>query len=138
MGPSVSSRLEVSKHSPQQSAPEDSSHAFGLAVKELGSTLHLRLTGEFDVTCVGRVEVALERVSDEDTRRVVFDLSGVSFLDYAGVHAILRANERARGAAFDVVVVRPRGLANRVFTLTRAGKQLKLVDQTFPANGGSC
>lgn len=138
MGPGVPPQDEVSKQLPPRSAPEIGSHAFCLAVKELGSTLHLRLTGKFDLTCIGRVEVALERVSDEDTSQVVFDLSGVTFLDYAGLHAILRANERASTAGFDVVVVRPRGLANRVFTLTRAGEQLKLVDQAFPANASSC
>ena len=51
----------------------------------VGSSLHLRLTGEFDLACIGRVEAALERVSDEHTKQVVFDLSGVSFLDSAGL-----------------------------------------------------
>ena len=111
---------------------------FCLGVKELGSTLHLRPTGEFDLASIGRVEVALERISEENTSQVVFDLSELRFLDFAGLQTILRANERARRAAFDVVVVRPRGLANRVFTLTRAGEQLKLVDQALPANDGTC
>ena len=137
MGPSVSPQGEASRQSPPSSLPVGS-HAFCLRVEEFGSTLELHLTGEFDLAGVGRVEAALERVSDEHTRHVVFDLTNLSFLDCAGLHTILRANERSRGAAFDVVVVRPRGLANRVFTLTRAGQGLKLVDHAFPANGGSC
>ncbi|MDQ3675660.1 MAG: STAS domain-containing protein, partial [Actinomycetota bacterium] len=79
----------------------------------------------------------LERVSDAYTRHVVFDLRELSSLDFAGLHTILRANERARSAAFDLVVVRPRGLANRVFTLTRAGEQLNMVDRASPANASS-
>jgi anti-anti-sigma factor len=69
--------------------------------------------------------------------QVVFDLRELTFLDAAGLHTILRANERARDTGFEVIVVRPRGLANRVFTLTRAGQELKLVDQAFPANGAA-
>jgi anti-anti-sigma factor len=138
MGPSVSFQGEAPKQPRPPSLQETSNHAFCLAVKELGSTLHLRLSGEFDLACIGRVEAALDRVSDEKISQVVFDLSELSFLDSAALHTILRANERASRAAFDVVVVRPRGLANRVFTLTRAGEQLKLVDGAFPSNGRSC
>ena len=125
-------------HSPPRSLRVGGSKAFGLVVEELGSTLQLRLAGEFGLAAVGRVEAALERVSEEHTSEVVFDLRELSFLDCAGLHTILRANERARRAAFEVVVVRPRGLANRVFTLTRAGEQLKLVDQVSPVNAASC
>ncbi len=138
MGPGVSLQGEASRQSSPPALPAADSHAFYLRVDELGSTLQLHLTGTFDLAGVGSVEVALERVSDEHTTRVVFDLTNLSFLDSAGLHTILRANERARSAAFDVVVVRPRGLANRVFTLTRAGQGLKLVDHAFPANSGSC
>ena len=138
MGPNVSLQGEASRQSPPPLLPAVGSHAFCLRVEELGNTVQLHLTGEFDLAGVGRVEAALERVSGEHTRHVVFDLTDLSFLDSAGLHTILRANERARSAGFDVVVVRPRGLANRVFTLTRAGQQLKLVDQAFPANAGSC
>ena len=138
MGPGVSLQGEASRQSGPHALPAGGSHAFFLRVAELGSTVQLHMTGDFDLAGVGRVEAALERVADEHTRRVVFDLTNLSFLDSAGLHTILRANERARSAAFDVVVVRPRGLANRVFTLTRAGQGLKLVDQDFPANAGSC
>jgi len=41
---------------------------------------------------------------------------------------ILRANEWARTEPFEVVVVRPRGLVSRLFTLTRAGEQLTILD----------
>jgi hypothetical protein len=40
----------------------------------------------------------------------------------AGLRTILRADARGRAEAFEVVVVRPLGTANRVFTPTRAGK----------------
>jgi anti-anti-sigma factor len=105
-----------------------------LAVNESGRTLHIRLAGEFDLAAVGLVENALDRVSRAPAPgRVVFDLRALEFLDLAGLRTILRADARGRADAFEVVVVRPRGTANRVFTLTRAGEQLSMVSETEAA-----
>ena len=103
---------------------------FQLAVEERESTLYLRLMGDFDLAAVARVENALDRAFETHaTSRLVFDLRRLTFMDAAGLGAILRANERARGGAFELVVVRPQGMANRVFTLTRAGEELYMVDK---------
>ena len=112
-----------------------SGQPFGLGVEQDGATLYLHLTGVFDWTCAGRVEAALEHVSEGPTRRVVFDLQGLRFLDLAGLRTLLMANERARTEPFDVIVVRPPGLVNRIFTLTRAGKELTMVDRVPGRNG---
>ena len=83
---------------------------FQLAVEDRESTLYLRLMGEFDLAAVGRVESALGHVFEAfATGRVVFDLRRLTFMDTAGLGAILRANEGARGGAFELVVVRPGG-----------------------------
>jgi len=134
MGPSVSPAGEPSSQSAPPPSKSLRSDAFGVRVEQQGATLLLRLRGEFDRACVGHVEAALGRIS-AITKRVVFDLQGLSFLDARGLKTILRANERARTEPFDVVVVRPLGLASRVFTLTRAGEQLALVDHIPRMNG---
>ncbi len=104
------------------------------AVEESDSTLRLRLTGDFDLAGVGAVEHALDRLCQAPApRRVVFDLRGLAFLDLAGLRTILRPDARGRAEAFDVVVVRPRGTSNRVFTLTRSGERLSIVDEPEPA-----
>jgi anti-anti-sigma factor len=101
-----------------------------VAVEESNATLHVRIAGEFDLAAVPLVEKALDRLSQAPVlRRVVFDLSAVCFLDLAGLRTVLRADARGRAEAFEVVVVRPRGMANRVFTLTRAGEQLHIVNE---------
>jgi anti-anti-sigma factor len=101
-----------------------------LAVEESDRTLRLRLTGDFDGTGVGSVEHALDRLSEAPApRRVVFDLRGLAFLGLAGLRTILEADARGRAGAFDVVVVRPRGVASRIFTLTPAGQRLSIVDE---------
>lgn len=74
------------------------------------------------------MERALEAFRDLPLEHVVFDLSGLTFLDFAGLRTILSVHRRAQSEAFAVTVVRPRGLANRVFTLTRAGEILTMAD----------
>src|SRR3954462_14739428 len=87
-----------------------------LTAAEAGATLHLRLTGEFDLSGVGAVETALDRLDQApNLGRVVFALRDLRFLDVAGLRTILRANARGIAEAFEVVVVRPQGTANRVF-----------------------
>jgi anti-anti-sigma factor len=102
---------------------------FELLVEDNDGTVHLRLIGEFDLAGVGPVEAELDRIQATETRRVVFNLEDVTFLDLAGLRTILRANDRALSESFDLVVVRPRGHANRVFTLTRAGQELTMLDR---------
>lgn len=101
-----------------------------VAVEESDATLRVRLEGEFDLAAVPLVERILDRVSRlPAARRVVLDLRGVSFLDLAGLRAILRADARGRAETFEVLVVRPRGTASRIFTLTRVGELLNLVNE---------
>jgi anti-anti-sigma factor len=105
-----------------------------LAVEESDSTLSLRLVGDFDRAGVGAVETALHRVRHAPPpRRVIFDLRGLAFLDLAGLRTILRTDARGRAQAFEVVLIRPRGTASRIFTLTRAGERLSIIDEPEPA-----
>ena len=101
-----------------------------LSLEESGERSHLRLVGDFDRASVGHVERALERVfRAPPSEQVVIDLRLLTFLDSAGLLSLLRAHDRARACAFELVVARPRGHANRVFTLTRAGEALTMVDE---------
>ena len=103
---------------------------FHLVVEKAAAISYVRVMGEFDLAAIGRVEVALDRVfAAPAPDRLVFDLRRLTFLDGAGLRTILRANERARAEAVPLMVVRPRGHANRVFTLTRAWQQLNMVDK---------
>ena len=102
---------------------------FSLAAQHDGATLRLTLEGEFDWAVTGHVEGALRQAGDRPIEHVVFDLSELTFLDVAGLKTILAAHHRGLGEGFDVTVVRPRGLANRIFTLTRAGEVLTMSDR---------
>jgi anti-anti-sigma factor len=88
----------------------------------------LRIGGDFDRAAVWRVQFALATLRSEPVRRVVFDLSGVTFMDLAALTTLLRADQRGRGEGFEVVVVRPPPLGARLFTLSRAGEHLTFVN----------
>ena len=103
---------------------------FQLSLDESGESTHLRLVGEFDRAAVGRVERALDHVfRTPPTKQLVIDLRLLTFLDTTGLLTLFRTHDRARACAFELVVARPRGIANRVFTLTRAGDVLRMVDK---------
>ncbi|MBA2440551.1 MAG: STAS domain-containing protein, partial [Thermoleophilaceae bacterium] len=102
---------------------------FSLKTERDGTTLCLKLIGEFDWAATGHVEGALENARCLPLEHVVFDLSALTFIDLSGLKVILAADERAQAGGFDVKVVRPRGLANRIFTLTRAGDSLAMADR---------
>jgi anti-anti-sigma factor len=108
------------------------SEALALTVERHGSTICLRLAGEFDLAGVPRVDQALDDI-DDDVDSLVFDLEQVGFLDLAGLRTIIHANERGRTEGFHVTVVKPHGTASRIFTLTRIGRELDFVEAAAPA-----
>jgi anti-anti-sigma factor len=102
---------------------------FKLVADTEGKTLSLTLSGDFDRAAIGQVERALEEARALPLEHVIFDLSALTFLDLAGLRTILRVDRRAQVEGFSLTVVRPHGLANRVFTLTRVGETLSMIDR---------
>ena len=80
---------------------------------------------------------ALDRLNVAHTTQLILDLREVTFLDLAGLKTILRANDFCRVHHIAVTVVKPRGLASRVFTLTRVHLELHLVDSLAPDAGAA-
>lgn len=103
-----------------------------LTVEDSASTLVLRMVGDLDLAGIGQVMAALDRLDLATTTHLVLDLRELAFLDIAGLMTILRANDHCRKHHIAVTVVKPRGRASRVFTLTRAHRELDLVD--WPAS----
>ena len=106
--------------------------ALTLTIERSGSSVLLRMAGDLDLAKIGQVMAALDRVDLDRTTLLVFDLQEVVFLDVAGLQTILRLNDYCKDEGTRVKVVKPRGLASRVFTLTRVHLELDLVE---PAHG---
>jgi len=58
----------------------------------------------------------------------VLDLRGLDFMDCAGMHTVLDANESAQRAGRQLVVVRGTSCVDRVFTLAGTCDLLEMVD----------
>jgi anti-anti-sigma factor len=101
---------------------------FSLKAHREDGLVYLCIGGDFDRGTVGRVQSVLATPRREPLRRVVFDLSNVTFMDVAALTTILRADQQGCGEGFEVVVVRPPPLGGRVFALSRAREHLTIVD----------
>ena len=104
------------------------SGCFSVDVERDGTTVRLRMAGDFDRAAIDQFERALEAARGLPLERVILDLSALTFLDMAALRVILGAYRHGQADAVDMTVVRPRGLASRVFTLTRAGEILSTTD----------
>jgi anti-anti-sigma factor len=81
------------------------------------STAVLALAGEIDLANCGYIPVDVERLCRQGCHRVKLDLGAVSFIDAAGVSAILEARRRAQECGCELVLGAVRGVALRVLRL---------------------
>ena len=90
----------------------------------------ISLAGELDLATAGEVQRELERVEATDARRIVLDLSELTFMDSTGVRLVVRANARSRDADGDGRLELVRGPHNvqRVFELCGVVELLPFAD----------
>lgn len=71
-----------------------------------GSAVVARLTGELDLSNAEDVGMALAQATPNHAHALVVDLSGVEYLDSAGIQLIYRLREglRARGQTLQLVI----------------------------------
>ncbi len=53
----------------------------------------LAVTGEIDVSTVGELRGAMDEVTSDGSARLVFDLTGVSFIDSSGLSVLVGASK---------------------------------------------
>lgn len=76
------------------------------------------LKGELDLDSVERVTEELERAEASDARRIVLDLSELTFIDSSGVRMIVCANLRSQDGGDRLRLIRGGTGVQRVFELT--------------------
>lgn len=74
------------------------------------------LRGELDLTDAANVSAALGAVTALEPR-VIVDLSGLEFIDAAGVAALARGRRQARDAGGDLLLAAPQCRVQRVLAL---------------------
>ena len=81
--------------------------------------------GELDIARIGDFRVLLSDAARETVKRVVIDLSSVSFIDAGGLGAVVDAHNRLRREKRQLAVVAPKGTAVAIM-LTLAGLRGRL------------
>jgi anti-sigma B factor antagonist len=94
----------------------------------------LRLTGELDAQAAPLLVQTVRQLRDWGYRYLVLDLSGLSFLSAAGMHALQTADRLLRGAAGGLVVAHPTDRARRLLRLTGLDTILTLYPRTPPSS----
>lgn len=96
----------------------------------------VQVAGELDVATTEQLQHTLGEAQSQ-SRLVVLDLGGLTFLDSCGVHAIFDASVRARKAGRRLLVLRGPPHVNRVFALTVTSGDVDLIDlDSIPDRAG--
>ena len=83
--------------------------------------------GEVDTANAADLETRLCQALDEGARDVVVNLRDVTFIDSAGLTALLRAAENARWRYGHLFLTRPTEQTRRILALTQAGERLRVI-----------
>jgi anti-sigma B factor antagonist len=89
---------------------------FCLHACALGSEVVLTAAGEVDIASVPAVAAVFAETVTSTCRRVVIDAGGITFLDAAGLRALLNVPQ-GRGHDVDIVLRRPSRPVRRVLEL---------------------
>jgi anti-anti-sigma factor len=104
---------------------ESAGHSFEARLS--GDTVFATLSGELDMAATFRLEPQLERVTHQPgVRGLVLDMSGVDFIDSAGLGLLLATHERLRAAQVRLQLADPSPAVLRMLELTGAGGELSV------------
>jgi anti-anti-sigma factor len=101
---------------------------FDLRVDHHGSTVILRVSGEFDMVGAERVDACVDELAGNSPEEVVIDLREVTFLDSTGLRSLIRARGKGADAEWSLKLVRGSDRVHRVLTLTRMDDHFDFVE----------
>jgi anti-anti-sigma factor len=91
-----------------------------VSVRAGGSSTLVTLAGESDANTRQPLRDLLEPEAKKDVRRLIIDLSGVRFIDSAGVHALVDVRAILHDRDGELVLVAPQPVVARVMSLAGA------------------
>lgn len=110
---------------------------FDVSVSEVDGWTVLAVTGELDVATAPRVRQEAVRLASEGARKLVLDLSGVSFLDSTGLGVIVGILKRVRTHGGELALAGAEPQVRKVFEITRMTDILPLHDTVEAAIAAS-
>jgi anti-anti-sigma factor len=100
---------------------------FRYEVEDRGDTVVVALAGEMDMSATFELEPTLERLAaDEDTRTLVLDMGGVTFMDSAALGLVLSTEQRTQEEDVRLVVAEPSRAVQRILEITGAAETLAI------------
>ena len=111
---------------------------FDVTADDRGDSVHLRLSGELDISTAPKVEDELARVEPNRPELIVLDLTDLAFMDSTGLRLLIAADTRARQQGRRLLIVKGPEAVQRVFRITRLEERLEIVDDvpSDPAAAG--
>jgi anti-sigma B factor antagonist len=101
---------------------------FEARVEQEAGTTFVRLSGELDLNCRSRFDSTFRRVASVRGRKVVVDLSGLTFVDSTGLRMILEAESQSRREGFELSFIPAQGQVQNVLELTGIDTALSKID----------
>ncbi len=108
----------------RSTTPDADAHDFELRVEPEGEVTVITVSGELDLATVPAMRGALLGAVDRRARRLVLDLSGVTFIDSVGVGAVLHAKRRLGADGAVAVVLAPDSYARVILDVVGADRVL--------------
>lgn len=88
-----------------------------IALSQQGSNVTITLDGEWDLAAQGAVRRAVRHALSLQPARVVLDLSGLTFIDSSGVHAVIALATRAARLKIELSIIPGPAAIQRIFDL---------------------
>jgi anti-anti-sigma factor len=101
---------------------------FRCDVAREGDTARVRPVGELDVAAGSVLSAEITQLRGAGCRHVIFDLSGLSFMDSSGLRFLLGCHAESRQDGFTIALLPGPPAVQRVFELTGATAQLPFID----------
>ena len=110
--------MEIGSHDPAE--PD----RLEIVIRDEPTGTVVAVTGELDLLSAPQLRTALDALLPASTRHVAIDLTQATFMDSAGVHAVLDASHRAGG---HLAVICPKGPVRQVIELLGLTEMLNVV-----------
>ena len=98
---------------------------FAVVARQDREFLEVVLAGELDMPATFKLESELEHLlAPRDVRRLVLDLADLTFIDSAGLGALLAIRDRAQGLGIEFLLINPSEPVQRILDLSGTGHVL--------------
>lgn len=93
-----------------------------------GDRYVIAVAGDLDLSGIPAMQAEVSKAESSDARRIVIDLSAVTFMDSAGMKLLLQAHARSRAEADRLRLVRGPRRVQRVFEMTNTDALLPFLN----------